>query len=194
MLKHIKLYEEFDLDAFMSNPEEYFHNDDSVEIELGDYVTSYRGIGQVISMDSDFIKLQLIDGPKSVVKVPSDMAKKIKKTEAMEIASKLPSTQNELKSLSDELANYIEVITTTNDDDTETISGNLTSSVDYLEEILIDVISLTQKDTYTTYYREYADLVSGIASLAHSIIEKSADDSLKNRVDVILDKFYEISN
>jgi|LauGreStaDraftv2_3_1035109.scaffolds.fasta_scaffold74079_1 hypothetical protein len=194
MLKHIKLYEEFDLDAFMSNPEEYFHNDESDEIELGDYVTSYRGIGQVISMDSDFIKLQLIDGPKSVVKVPSDMAKKIKKTEAMEIASKLPSTQNELKSLSDELANYIEVITTTNDDDTETISGNLTSSVDYLEEILIDVISLTQKDTYTTYYREYADLVSGIASLAHSIIEKSADDSLKNRVDVILDKFYEISN
>jgi hypothetical protein len=194
MLKHIKLYEEFDLDAFMSNPEEYFHNDESDEIELGDYVTSYRGIGQVISMDSDFIKLQLIDGPKSVVKVPSDMAKKIKKTEAMEIASKLPSTQNELKSLSDELANYIEVITTTNDDDTETISGNLTSSVDYLEEILIDVISLTQKDTYTTYYREYADLVSGIASLAHSIIEKSADDSLKNRVDVILDKFYEISD
>jgi len=194
MLKHIKLYEEFDLDAFMSNPEEYFHNDESDEIELGDYVTSYRGIGQVISMDSDFIKLQLIDGPKSVVKVPSDMAKKIKKTEAMEIASKLPSTQNELKSLSDELANYIEVITTTNDDDTETISGNLTSSVDYLEEILIDVISLTQKDTYTTYYREYADLVSGIAYLAHSIIEKSADDSLKNRVDVILDKFYEISN
>ena len=194
MLKHIKLYEEFDLDAFMSNPEEYFHNDESDEIDLGDYVTSYRGIGQVISMDSDFIKVQLIDGPKSVVKVPSDMAKKIKKKEAMEIASKLPSTQNELRSLSDELANYIEVITTTNDDDTETISGNPISSVDYLEEILIDVISLTQKDTYTTYYREYADLVSGIASLAHSIIEKSADDSLKNRVDVILDKFYEISN
>ena len=194
MLKHIKLYEEFDLDAFMSNPEEYFHIDESDEIDLGDYVTSYRGIGQVISMDSDFIKVQLIDGPKSVVKVPSDMAKKIKKKEAMEIASKLPSTQNELRSLSDELANYIEVITTTNDDDTETISGNPISSVDYLEEILIDVISLTQKDTYTTYYREYADLVSGIASLAHSIIEKSADDSLKNRVDVILDKFYEISN
>jgi hypothetical protein len=122
------------------------------------------------------------------------MAKKIKKAEAMEIASKLPSTQNELRSLSDELANYIETITTTDDDDTETISGNLESSVDYLEEILIDVISLTQKDTYTTYYREYADLVSGIASLAHSIIEKSQDDSLKNRVDVILDKFYEISD
>jgi hypothetical protein len=193
-LKYVKLYEEFDLDAFMSNPEEYFHNDESDEIELGDYVTSYRGIGQVISMDSDFIKVQLIDGPKSVVKVPSDMAKKIKKAEAMEIASKLPSTQNELRSLSDELANYIETISTTNDDDIETISGNLESSVDYLEEILIDVISLTQKDTYTTYYREYADLVSGIASLAHSIIEKSADDSLKNRVDVILDKFYEISD
>ena len=64
-MKHIRLYENFDLDAFMKDPDSYFHNDDSPEIEIGDYVSSYRGVGQVLNMEADFVKVQLIDGPKS---------------------------------------------------------------------------------------------------------------------------------
>lgn len=194
-LKHIKIFEDFDIEGFMNNPEEYFHDDSSPEIVPGDYITSYRGVGQVIDADSDFLKVQLLDGPRSIIRVPIEMAKKIKKAEAVEISSNLPAnTKKELSELATQLNDYISAITVSDDEDIESISGNIEKSVEYLEDILIEVISLNKKDSYTTYYRQYADLVSGIASLAHSIIEKTEDDQLKRRVDVLLDKFYEISN
>ena len=54
-MKYIKIYEDFDLDKFMQDPEaEFQKNEDNPEIEPGDYVTSYRGPGQVIDMDDNF--------------------------------------------------------------------------------------------------------------------------------------------
>ena len=60
-MKYIKIYEDFDLDKFMQDPEaEFQKNEENPEIEPGDYVTSYRGPGQVIDMDDDFIKIELL--------------------------------------------------------------------------------------------------------------------------------------
>jgi len=194
-MKHISLYENFDLDAFMKDPESYFHNDDSPEIEIGDYVSSYRGVGQVLNMDGDFVKVQLIDGPKSIVRVPRELVIKVAKADALQIAQSLTNTRQELDELASDLQDYMDTMVSTNDDETkEVISGDLEASVKYLEDILIDVIGLHKKDSYTTSYPQYSQLVSLVAIFAHLILESTEDDSIQNKVDVILDKFYEISN
>lgn len=194
-MKHIRLYENFDLDAFMKDPDSYFHNDDSPEIEEGDYVSSYRGVGQVLSMNGDFIKVQLIDGPKSIVRVPRELVIKVAKADALQIAQSLTNTRQELEELASDLQDYMDTMVSTNDEETkEVISGDLQASVKYLEDILIDVLGLHKKDSYTTSYPQYSQLVSQIAIFAHLILESTDDEDIQNKVDVILDKFYEISN
>jgi hypothetical protein len=193
-MKFVKLYEDFDLDDFMKNPGTYFHSDNSKEVEDGDYITSYRGIGQVLGKEGDFLRIQLMDGPRNVVRVPYDMVRKIKKSEAEEAANSLPKTKDELKLMNSELSKYTETVVTTDDNDNEVLSGNITSSIEYLEAILIDVISLSKKDAYTTFYPEYSLLVSNVAELAQLILQTTNDETKQNSVDVILDKFYEISN
>ena len=193
-MKFVKVYEDFDIDDFMQNPGTYFHSDDSDDIEDGDYITSYRGIGQILGREGDFLRIQLMDGPRNVVRVPYDMVRKIKRAEAEEAANALPQTKNELRKMSDELGKYTETIVTTDDDDNEILSGDITSSIEYLESILIDVISLSKKDAYTTFYPEYSLLVSNVAELAQMILQTTPDETEQKSVDVILDKFYEISN
>jgi hypothetical protein len=194
-MKHVRLYENFDLEAFMKDPESYFHDDSSPEIVEGDYVNSYRGVGQVLSMDNDFVKVQLIDGPKSIVRVPRELVTKIAKADAMQIAQALTNTRKELEVLSSDLQDYLDTMSSTDDEETkEIISGDIEASVNYLESILIDVIGLQKKDSYTTSYPQYSQLVSIIATFAHLILETTEDDEIQKRVDSILDKFYEISN
>ena len=194
-MKFVKVYEDFDIDDFMQNPGTYFHSDDSDDIEDGDYITSYRGIGQILGREGDFLRIQLMDGPRNVVRVPYDMVRKIKRAEAEEAANALPQTKNELRKMSDELGKYTEtIVTTDDDDDNEILSGDITSSIEYLESILIDVISLSKKDAYTTFYPEYSLLVSNVAELAQMILQTTPDETEQKSVDVILDKFYEISN
>jgi len=194
-MKHIRLFENFDLDSFMKDPESYFHNDDSPEIEIGDYVNSYRGVGQVLSMDGDFVKVQLIDGPKSIVRVPRELVLKVSKADALQISQSLTNTRKELEMLSSDLQDYLDTMISTDDEETkEVITGDLEASIKYLEDILIDVIGLQKKDSYTTSYPQYSHLVSLIANFAHLILESTEEEEIQNRVDVILDKFYEISN
>jgi hypothetical protein len=69
-MKHLKLYEEFDLDRFLDNPEKELADDNSPEINVGNYVDSYRGKGQVLDIDSDFAKVELHNSKGNIVKVP----------------------------------------------------------------------------------------------------------------------------
>ncbi len=194
-MKHLRLYENFDLDAFMKDPGSYFHNDDSPEIEVGDYVNSYRGVGQVLSMEGDFVKVQLIDGPKTIVRVPRELVLKVSKADALQISQSLTNTRSELDLLSSDLQDYLDTMISTDDEETkEVLTGDAEASVKYLEDILIDVIGLQKKDSYTTSYPQYSQLVSLIATFAHLILESTDDSDIQKRVDVILDKFYEISN
>lgn len=194
-MKHVRLYENFDLDAFMKDPDSFFHNDDSPEIEIGDYVNSYRGVGQVLSMEGDFVKVQLIDGPKTIVRVPRELILKVSKADALQISQSLTNTRSELDLLSSDLQDYLDTMVSTDDEETkEIITGDVEASVKYLEDILIDVIGLQKKDSYTTSYPQYSQLVSLIATFAHLILESTDDSDVQKKVDVILDKFYEISN
>lgn len=194
-MRHIKIYESFNLEDFMKDPDSFFHNDDSPEIEIGDYVNSYRGVGQVLSMEGDFVKVQLIDGPKTIVRVPRELILKVSKADALQISQSLTNTRSELDLLSSDLQDYLDTMVSTDDEETkEIITGDVEASVKYLEDILIDVIGLQKKDSYTTSYPQYSQLVSLIATFAHLILESTDDSDVQKRVDVILDKFYEISN
>jgi hypothetical protein len=194
MLKFIRVYEDFDVEGFMENPEEYFHNDESSEIEIGDYINSYRGTGQVLNIGPMFMEVRLFDGASSIVKVPKDMAKKITKKEAIEISKSLPNTKKELEEMSNQMSNYLASVVEEDDEGNEVIRGNIEGAVKYLEDILVDIIFLSNKDGYTSYYPEFANLISGVASLAHTIIESTESTDTKSKVDKILDKFYELSN
>lgn len=191
--KHIKMFEEFDLERFMASPEEYFHDDESPTIEEGDYVTSYRGTGQVLKLDPIFAQVQLFDGPKSLVKIPVENLTKIKKEEAVDFMKKTVDSRKDLKAILDQVQQYLESVETTSEEEEEKISGNLESTVDYLEEILVDILSLKRKDPYTTQYQDFYSLISLIASISHLAISQTEDRNLLKRITAVLDKFYEIS-
>lgn len=193
MLEHIVLYENFDVEKFMENPEEFFHNDQSSEIEIGDYINSYRGSGQVVNIGPMYLEVKLFDGASSTVKVPKDMAKKITKKEALDLSKDLPNTKRELEQMSQEILNYLDSVIEI-EDGKDVIKGNVESAVKFLEDLLVDVIMLSNKDGYTSYYPEFANVISGVAGIAHSIYDSTNDDSLKTKVDKILDKFYELSD
>jgi len=44
-MRYLILFEDFDLDKFLSDPEDYFRDNED-EISIGSYVNSYRGEGQ----------------------------------------------------------------------------------------------------------------------------------------------------
>jgi hypothetical protein len=194
MLKFIKIYENFDVEGFMENPEEYFHNDESSEIEIGDYVNSYRGTGQVMKIGPMFTEIRLFDGASSIVKVPKNMVNKITKKEAIEISKSLPNTKKELEEMSVQMSNYLESVVEEDEEGNEVIKGNIDGAVKYLEDILVDIIFLSNKDGYTSYYPEFANLISSVALLSHTIIESTENSDIKYKIDKILDKFYELSN
>ncbi len=89
----------------------------------------------------------------------------------------------------------------------EIFMGNAEKTISYLEDFLVDLIDLKNKDTYAPYYTEYGRFTSQLASLCYLLLDhigKGIDSSgnppdisrlknLKNKVEVIQDKFFEIS-
>jgi len=191
-LKHIKIYEDFDLDKFMENPEDFFHDDSRPEIEEGDYITCYRGTGQVLGMDRTFAEIQLFDGPKTIVKVPIENLTKITREEAKKMISNAADSRKELKNILDQVNRFSDAVETTSDSGEEVISGNLESTLEYLEETLVEILTLVKKDPYTTQYQDYSNLVGFIARIAHYIMDQSPDPKIQDRTALVLDKFYEI--
>lgn len=192
-MKHVILFEDFDLEKFLNNPEEFFHDDTRPEIEEGDYITCYRGTGQVLELGPVFGKIQLFDGPKTVVQVPIENLTKLNREEAKKIMGRSENSQRELKKILDDLDKFADVIETTSDQGEEKLSGNLEATVEYLEEILTDILAMSKSDPFTTQYQDYSNLVGLVARISHFIMEQSEQNpDLQNRTALVLDKFYEI--
>ena len=95
-MKHVKLFEDFDLDKFMEDPESEFHDDSDPNIVEGDWVTSYRGPAKFLSLSNGMAKVQLINGPASVVSVPYDALTNINKEEALKMSRNMINAKDEL--------------------------------------------------------------------------------------------------
>jgi hypothetical protein len=207
-LKHIKLFEDFDLDKFMEDPESEFHDDSDPNIVEGDWVTSYRGPAKFLSLSNDMAKVQLINGPGSVVSVPYDALTKINKEEALKMSRNMIDAKSELERMISEMDQILKA-SVEEDEETggEIFIGNEERTVSYLEDFLVDLIDLKNKDTYVPYYTEYGNFLSQLASLCYLLLDhigRGMDSSgnpseisrlknLKNKVEIIQDKFFEIS-
>jgi len=183
-LKYTKLFEEFDLDKFMENPEEHYGNSEEGEIEEGDWVTSYRGTGQVLKMDKDFARVELTGSKRHIVMVPVFALKKMKRPETENDFD----TKEKLAEISQSLNQYIETVTP----DEDSRLNNPEAVVDWVEsELLLDVISLSKRDPDTGSYPEYDSIVTQVALLMDIAME--SDPDLSERAEAVLDKFYELS-
>jgi hypothetical protein len=192
-MKHLRIYEEFDLDKFLEDPSGNIHDDEDPEINPGDWVTSYRGIGQVLDMgrkEDGLVKVELVNSAKSIVKVPFDKLVKIKKEEADLAIFRIPQTTKELEKIGAEMENYSEAIDSYSEDFT---MNDPESAIDFLEDILIKVIDLKKRDPYTIYHKEYAIIIMGFANLVDIIMDSTEDQNLIGRLEKIDNDFYEIS-
>ena len=207
-MKHVKLFEDFDLDKFMEDPESQFHDDSDPNIVEGDWVTSYRGPAKFLSLTNGMAKVQLINGPGSVVSVPYDALTKINKEEALKMSRNMINAKDELDKMDSEMDSILSA-SVGEDDETgdEIFTGNEEKTVSYLEDFLVDLIDLKNKDPYSPYYTEYGKFTSKLATLCYLLIDhigRNLDSSsnpseigrlknLKHKVEVIQDKFFEIS-
>jgi len=192
-MKHIKIYEEFDLDKFLEDPAGNIHDDSDPEISPGDWITSYRGIGQVLGMpksDNGLIRVQLVNSAKSIVQVPLELSTKIKKEEAEIASSRIPQTTKELEGISNDLDSYSEAIGSYEDNPS---INDPESATDFLEEVLIKLIELKQKDSYTIYHKEYSSVIMTFGNLVDVIISSTDDNNLIRKVKKIDDAFYKLS-
>jgi hypothetical protein len=184
-MKYIKVYEDFDLDRFMQDPDaEFQRNEENPGIEPGDYVTSYRGAGQVIDMDANFAKIELLDSSKKIVRVPIDL---ITKTKKVDVYQDNKSHAEEIAELGEEVRQYAEIISPDGEDPMNVNSGAIAG---FIENTLIDILSMYKKDKNVTYLPGYEKVVNGIAILAD--IAEQADPSVSDRIQAALEKFYEL--
>ena len=192
----------------MEDPESEFHDDSDPNIVEGDWVTSYRGPAKFLALTNGMAKVQLINGPASVVSVPYDALTKINKGEALKMSRDMINAKDELDRMNSEMEQILKASVGEDEETGEEIfMGNPEKTISYLEDFLVDLIDLKNKDTYAPYYTEYGRFTSQLASLCYLLIDhigKGIDSSsnppdisrlknLKNKVEVIQDKFFEIS-
>ena len=182
-MKHVKLFEDFDLDRFLQDPDsEFAKNEDNPELEPGDWVESYRGNGQLLSIDGEFARVKLTGSRETIAKVPVFALKKIKKSS---VNTEMPDTQGELRQIADQVAQYVNILDGDDDLDSEMSSVNPDAVVNFLQDILIDIISISRKDPDATLSPEYREMGAGISILAHSARTGQNDE----QIDSILNKF-----
>ena len=212
MLKYIKIYEDFDLDKFLEDPDSEFHDDSDPEIQEGDWVISYRGLGQVLSINGDTAKVQLISGARAIFNVPVGMLTKTTKEEAIERAKNLPNTKKELSGMISELDKILSASVSIDDETGEEMfTGSIDKSIEYLEDFLVEIISLRNKDPFCPYYTEYSSFISRVSEICFLILdniksqmeftnrkissrEMSELQTKKKKMEAIQDKYFEISD
>ncbi len=193
----------------MEDPESQFHDDTDPNIIEGDWVTSYRGPAKVLSISGEMARVELINGPRSIVSVPFEFLTKITKEEALKLSRNKVDSKKELTTMNQEMEAVLKAAIS-EDDETgdEIFSGNMEKTISYLEEFLVDLIDLKNKDSYSPYYTEYGTFTSNLANLCYLMIDKIDKDiqntgnqsevreleNLKKKIEVIQDKFFEISS
>lgn len=195
-MKHIKLYEDFDIDKFLENPEEHIKGEIVDTIKKGDYVKTYRGIGQVIDMDQNFIVINLMgSGEGSRVKVPKDKVERISKDDALK--SRNPSKEadvNELKRLSRDLEEYIQAGIYDDEEGNRILTGGVDRAIEYIEDVLVDLLNLIRKNPDLIYYPEFVGIGASVAYLSEVILDNDESKDTNERMSAILSKFEEIMN
>ena len=72
-------------------------------------------------------------------------------------------------------------------------TGDPKKAYEYMENVLLDMISLKNKDPYSPYYEEFGRIVSMVSFLCDLILDEEDDRDLVRRITILQDKFHEIS-
>jgi hypothetical protein len=177
-MKHIKLFEDFDLDKFLENPEKELADDNSAEISIGNYVSSYRGKGQVVNMDDRFATIQLANSKGQTVKVPVSALTKLSHAEFA--PTQIGNSQAELSDLVDQAQEFVTYLDSSSQINFDTLLG-------FLQDTVVEVITIKNNDSAYDSYDEYHELVNLVASIADSI--QTARPDLTDEVDAALENF-----
>ena len=176
-MRHIKIYEDFDLDKFLEDPSREIHGDDDV-IDIGSYVDSYRGPGQVIDSDGNFWVLQPIASSSDrSFKIPKDSAEKMKLEDVQKLVSATSSASNtkaELEKIYSDVEDFMEG-SISDEDGVWKYRGNLNTAIEFIEEIVVDLYSLNKRDSSMKFTESFAILLSNLAILFDNIVEASED-------------------
>lgn len=196
-LKNIKIYEDFDIEEFLEDPGKFMHDDSDPNIDIGNYVDSYRGPGQVVGSEGNFWLVRLLDRSQKQVKVPKDSVTKMKKEDAYSIVKRSSSVDvaEEINAISDDMGRFIEA---NMQDDPEAeigfvFTGDTEKSFEYIEDALVNLIALRKKDSYLNTKTEYARLLSYMAFLFEEIaVREEGNPAVERRIDAIIKKIGEI--
>jgi hypothetical protein len=187
-MKHLLIYENFD-------PASLFKKKiPGSQISVGDFVESYRGIGMVLDLsDEGLAEIELINSKRNKVFVPVDLCKIVPSEKIEGLINQMPETKKELKDLSDQAEEYLEINSDGDDFSEYYFRGNPERALDFLRDILIDLISLKSKDTFFSYYPEYSSLISYIGIMFDLIYDKIEDNPvLKNKYKDLESKYTEL--
>ena len=191
-MRHIKIYEDFDLDRFLEDPSREIHGDDDV-IDIGSYVDSYRGPGQVIDLDGNFWVIQPIGSSSDrSFRIPKESAEKMKLEDVQKLVSASSSASNtkaEIGKINSDVEDFMEG--SISDEDGEwKYRGNINTAIEFIEEIVVDLYSLNKRDSNMKFTDSFAKLISNLAILFDNIVEASEDkaemeDTIKRLIDEI---------
>lgn len=188
-MKYVKLFEEYDENFKVSHRPDRNEQSNPNNIQVGDSVTSYRGMGEVVSIDGEFAKIKLHNSKENVATIPLFSLNKIDKEQIQ--SHKVRDTQADLQSLVNTAQDYYDYLN--NEAEYVESDEEFASKIDaeklyeLLEEILIDVMALFRNDNSTSEYREYSELVSLFALLADVLI--TIDPEYTERVDTLYSHF-----
>ncbi|CAB4219006.1 hypothetical protein UFOVP1604_89 [uncultured Caudovirales phage] len=191
-MKHIKLFEDFDLDKFLENPDKELADDNSPEINIGSYVDSYRGKGRVVDMDDSFATVELHNSKENRVKVPLFALTKIS-SDTIE-TTKVGDSKAELADLVSQARQYNDYLNSMEDYDNEeddTVYSasqvNFDTLLSFIQDTVVEVITIKNKDTAYDTYSEYHELINLVGSIAGEI--QKARPDLIDEVDAALENF-----
>jgi hypothetical protein len=182
--KHVQIFEEFDAERFLDNPEaELASASDPNQIGEGDYVDSYRGKGQVLEIVGDFARVQLEGAEGKIVKIPIFS---LKKSSAPTAKVDYQMIHSEVADLADRITSYVSYL------EQDPTAIDLHSAEDLLSNTLVDLISLQKQDPSITSSDEFDTIYHRSVSLADMITDVSP--GRKETIDSILSKYEELGN
>ncbi len=189
-LNNILMFEAFDLDKFLEDPDANMHDDSNDTIDVGTYVSTYRGPGQVVDEDRNFWVVKLLSEDGKEVKVPKEECTKMTMAEVedyresvsnLDIDAELETIKNDLSS---SIENFVEEVSPEN----YIYKGNISKGLSFLDEIITDVLRLKMKDP-DLIVRDDVWVISQLIAVGLNAIETaSGDPEIKKRVDVMWDQ------
>jgi hypothetical protein len=188
-MKYIKLFEDFEDNFEISYRPDRKEEPNPNNIQVGDSVKSYRGMGEVVAIEGEYAKVKLHNSKENIATVPLFSVEKIDKSEIE--SHKVRDTQADLQSLLNSAQDYYDYLKTEAEyvESDEEFAAKVDAEKIYelLEEILIDVMALFRNDNSTSEYREYSELVSVYSLLADVLITIAPD--YKEKVDTLYAHF-----